>query len=124
MSGLRILHGWKNLRPYSGRLLALAALSAAEVALRVTLPWPMKVVVDHAAGNQLPPHWVIAIAGRSQESWLLFAVIAGLPTVRAADRILVLHRGDLVAEGTHDVLLQTSDLYRQLAAQLTVSARK
>jgi ATP-binding cassette, subfamily B, bacterial len=91
MSRLRILHGWKNLRPYSGRLLALAALSAAEVALRVTLPWPMKVLVDNAAGAQSPPQWIVAVAGRSRESWLLFAVIAGVLIQVTHQAVLMAH---------------------------------
>ena len=38
--------------------------------------------------------------------------------VRDADRIIVLERGRIVAEGSHDELRRTSVLYRQLAAQL------
>jgi ATP-binding cassette subfamily B protein len=42
-----------------------------------------------------------------------------LSTVREADRILVLDAGRIVAEGSHDRLLETSELYRKLAAELT-----
>ncbi|MDT8410037.1 MAG: ABC transporter transmembrane domain-containing protein [Wenzhouxiangellaceae bacterium] len=38
-----------------------------------------------------------------------------LATVRRADRILVIENGQLVAQGTHDQLLQRSGLYQRLA---------
>ena len=37
-----------------------------------------------------------------------------LHTIQNADKICVLHQGNLVAEGTHDVLLETSEEYRRL----------
>jgi ABC-type multidrug transport system fused ATPase/permease subunit len=48
-----------------------------------------------------------------------FVVAHRLSTVRHADRILVMDRGRIVAQGSHDDLLATSALYRQLAQQLT-----
>ncbi|HEY8742245.1 MAG TPA: ATP-binding cassette domain-containing protein, partial [Chloroflexota bacterium] len=39
-----------------------------------------------------------------------------LSTVRAADVILVLQRGRLVAAGTHDELIETSPVYREINA--------
>lgn len=43
-----------------------------------------------------------------------------LSTVRDADRILVLDQGRIVAQGRHDELLETSELYRRMCARLSV----
>jgi ABC-type multidrug transport system fused ATPase/permease subunit len=49
-----------------------------------------------------------------------FVIAHRLSTVRAANRILVMDNGRIVAEGTHEQLLAISPLYARLAAQLTV----
>ena len=43
-----------------------------------------------------------------------------LSTIRDASRILVLHAGQLVAQGTHDGLLASNALYRNMCARLAV----
>jgi len=43
-----------------------------------------------------------------------------LSTIRDATRILVLHEGRLVAQGTHDELVASNDLYRRMCARLSV----
>jgi ABC-type transport system involved in cytochrome bd biosynthesis fused ATPase/permease subunit len=45
-----------------------------------------------------------------------FVIAHRLSTVRAADQILVLEAGQVVAHGTHEQLLETSPLYRDTYA--------
>jgi ABC-type multidrug transport system fused ATPase/permease subunit len=55
---------------------------------------------------------------REQVAFVLQDVIV-LGHVLTADRILLLDHGELVAEGNHESLLVSSELYRLLATQLT-----
>ena len=43
-----------------------------------------------------------------------------LSTIRDATRILVLHEGWLIDQGTHDELMASNDLYRRMCARLSV----
>jgi ATP-binding cassette, subfamily B, bacterial len=108
------LHGWKNLRPYTGRLLALALLAVVEVALRVALPWPMTVVVDQALGNRPPMAWLVSLAGPSRESWLAVAVITGVLLQLAHQAVLMGHTRIHTVTG----YLLTRDLRQRLFLHL------
>ncbi len=52
-----------------------------------------------------------AMAGRTT-----FVIAHRLSTIELADQIVVLDRGRVVAEGDHDELLETSELYREIVA--------
>ena len=53
---------WQHLRRYRRRVIALAALSGAEVALRLLTPWPLKALVDYTAGGAAAPGWLATLA--------------------------------------------------------------
>jgi ATP-binding cassette, subfamily B, bacterial len=82
---------WKHLRAYKWQLTLLAMLSCAEVALRVTLPWPMKIIVDHALGGLPPPLWMTRLGGSTREGWLAFGVASGIVVQVAHQMVLMAH---------------------------------
>ena len=43
-----------------------------------------------------------------------------LSTIQDADRILVLHHGRILAQGTHEALLASTPLYRAMCARLSL----
>jgi ABC-type multidrug transport system fused ATPase/permease subunit len=72
-----------------------------------------------SALDSLSEQHVLQAIEELREGRTTFVIAHRLSTVRSADRVLVLDAGRVVAQGTHEQLLQTSDLYRRLASHLT-----
>jgi len=63
---------------------------------------------------------VFAALRRLRQGRTTLVIAHRLSTVRDADRILVLDGGQIAAQGKHDELLQSSQLYRRMCARLSV----
>jgi subfamily B ATP-binding cassette protein MsbA len=72
-----------------------------------------------AALDTVSERLVIDALRRLHAGRTTFVIAHRLSTVRGADRILVVDAGRLVAQGTHDTLIEESSLYRSLAAQFS-----
>jgi ATP-binding cassette subfamily B protein len=65
--------------------------------------------VDASTEQQIKQALAEAMAGRTT-----FVIAHRLSTIALADEIAVLERGRLVAQGTHDELMGTDSLYREI----------
>jgi ABC-type multidrug transport system fused ATPase/permease subunit len=63
---------------------------------------------------------VFEALARLREGRTTLVIAHRLSTIRDASRILVLDGGRLVAQGTHEQLLESNALYRQMCARLSV----
>ena len=70
--------------------------------------------------DALSEHAVFDALRRLRAGRTTFVIAHRLSTIRDATRILVLHEGRVVAQGSHDELLASSDLYRSMCARLAV----
>jgi len=57
---------------------------------------------------------------RARAGRTVLVIAHRLSTIRDATRIVVLHDGRVAAQGTHDELLSSSDLYRRMCARLAM----
>lgn len=115
----------RYLRPYRGRIAALAALSLAEVLLRILSPWPVKAVVDHAlnqtplpepVANMLAPIAVAVPFGDARERLLTEIVIAGLVIQLAHQLVLMVHTRISAATGQRMVRDLQAELFGHVQA--------
>ncbi len=63
---------------------------------------------------------VFAALSRLRTGRTTIVIAHRLSTIRDASRILVLHEGRVIAQGTHDELVESSALYRRMCARLSV----
>lgn len=73
-----------------------------------------------ASLDALSEEAVFRALGRLRSGRTTIVIAHRLSTIRDANRILVLHEGRLVAQGPHDELLRSNDLYRRMCARLSV----
>ena len=104
-----------------GKLLSVGQRQLLSFA-RAFVRKPAIVVLDEATSNIDSETEQLIEAGVKNKKKKKTAIIIAhrLSTIKSVDRILVLHKGELVEEGTHDALLQRGGLYKQLYEMQTL----
>src|SRR5439155_26657679 len=89
-----------------------------QIAFARTIPFnpAMLLVLDEATANvHTETEWRIQRAlERLMQGRTSIIIAHRLSTIRQVDRILVLHKGQLVEEGSHDELLERNGRYARL----------
>ncbi len=77
---------------------------------------PSIVILDEATSNidSETEHLIEAGVKNLMAGKTAIIIAHRLSTIKSVDRILVMHKGELVEEGTHETLLQQGGLYKQL----------
>jgi ATP-binding cassette, subfamily B, bacterial len=103
----------RYLRPYRAHVGTLAALSLAEVTLRVLSPWPLKAIIDHVIGSVPPPRWLVTTMApfdfllarmiSPRERMLAAVVVTGL-FIQIAHQAVMMFHSRLTASTGHSMV--------------------
>jgi ABC-type multidrug transport system fused ATPase/permease subunit len=112
---VKLPDGYDTVLGVGGRLLSAGQIQRINVARALLKDAPI-VILDEATSNldSISEVKIQAALERLTRGKTTFTIAHRLSTLRAADLILVVDRGTVVASGSHESLLHGNDLYREL----------
>ncbi len=121
---LKLPYGYDTVLGVGGRILSAGQVQRVNVA-RALLKDAQIVILDEATSNldSISEAKIQAALQRLMEGRTTFTIAHRLSTLRNTDFILVMDEGTIVAAGSHDALLRTSPLYRELWNEQQVTPR-
>jgi ABC-type multidrug transport system fused ATPase/permease subunit len=117
----RLPHGYDSLVAEAGATLSGGERQRLGIARALLKDAPILILDEPTSSLDAISEEIVFDALRRLRTGRTTLVIAHrLSTIRDATRILVLHDGRLVAQGTHDELMESNELYRRMCARLSV----
>jgi ATP-binding cassette, subfamily B, bacterial len=117
----RLPHGYDSLVAEAGATLSGGERQRLGIARALLKDAPILVLDEPTSSLDAISEEIVFDALRRLRSGRTTLVIAHrLSTIRDASRILVLHDGRLIAQGTHDELIESNELYRRMCARLSI----
>jgi ATP-binding cassette, subfamily B, bacterial MsbA len=112
---VKLPDGYNTVLGVGGRLLSAGQVQRINVARALLKDAPI-VILDEATSNldSISEVKIQAALERLMRGKTTFTIAHRLSTLRATDLILVVDRGTVVASGTHETLVRTNALYREL----------
>jgi ATP-binding cassette subfamily B multidrug efflux pump len=113
---MRLPEGYHTLVRERGAGLSVGEKQLIAFARAVAFNPALLLVLDEATANvDTETEWLIQQAlGLLMEGRTSIVIAHRLSTIREVDRIIVLHKGRIVEEGTHDHLLRQNGIYTRL----------
>jgi len=117
----RLPHGYDTAVAEAGGSLSGGERQRIGIARAVIKQAPILVLDEPTSAlDAISEEAVFEALQRLRQGRTVLVIAHRLSTIRDASRILVLHEGRLVAQGTHDQLLAGNELYRRMCARLSV----
>jgi len=117
----RLPHGYQALVAEAGATLSGGERQRLGIARALLKDAPILILDEPTSSLDSISEEIVFDALRRLRAGRTTLVIAHrLSTIRDAARILVLHDGHVVAQGTHDELMESNELYRRMCARLSV----
>jgi len=117
----RLRHGYQTPIAEAGASLSGGERQRLSIARALLKNAPILLLDEPTSSlDALSEEAVFAALRRLKSGRTTIVIAHRLSTIRDANRILVLHEGRIVAQGTHGELLESSELYRRMCAKLSV----
>jgi ATP-binding cassette, subfamily B, bacterial len=117
----RLSHGYDSLVAEAGATLSGGERQRLGIARALLKDAPILILDEPTSSlDAISEEIVFDALRRLREGRTTLVIAHRLSTIRDASRILVLHDGRVVAQGTHDELMRSNELYRRMCARLSV----